>query len=213
MISIKNSIPTYWSSGIKHLSRVDPILSTIIKKHKKKDSHLKCTNTIFKTFFSIILGQQISIEAANSIEKRIKSQIKRITPKNVLNTSDNDFRLMGLSFRKVQYIKGVANLIVKNRNFFSGLSKMNDDDAIAELSTLYGIGPWSAEMFLIFQYNRQNILPLGDIGLINSFCINYKINKKNFLKIIPRYKKIWEPYCTVATWYLWRDIDEDIVQY
>lgn len=213
MISIKNSIPTYWSSGIKHLSRVDPILSTIIKKHKKKDSHLKCTNTIFKTFFSIILGQQISIEAANSIEKRIKSQIKRITPKNVLNTSDNDFRLMGLSFRKVQYIKGVANLIVKNRNFFSGLSKMNDDDAIAELSTLYGIGPWSAEMFLIFQYNRQNILPLGDIGLINSFCNNYKINKKNFLKIIPRYKKIWEPYCTVATWYLWRDIDEDIVQY
>ena len=213
MISVKNSIPTYWSSGIKHLSRVDPILSTIIKKHKKKDSHLKCTNTIFKTFFSIILGQQISIEAANSIEKRVKSQIRRITPKNVLNTSDNNFRLMGLSFRKVQYIKGVANLIVKNRNFFSGLSKMNDDDAIAELSTLYGIGPWSAEMFLIFHYNRQNILPLGDIGLINSFCINYKINKKNFLKIIPRYKKIWEPYCTVATWYLWRDIDEDIVQY
>ena len=213
MISIKNSIPTYWSSGIKHLSRVDPILSSVIKKHKKKDSYLKCTNTIFKTFFSIILGQQISIEAANSIEKRIKSQIKRITPKNVLNTSDNNFRLMGLSFRKIQYIKGIANLIIKNRNFFSGLSKMNDDDAIAELSTLYGIGPWSAEMFLIFQYNRQNILPLGDIGLINSFCINYKINKKNFLKIIPRYKKIWEPYCTVATWYIWRDIDEDIVQY
>ena len=213
MSSIKNSIPTYWSSGIEHLSRADPILSTIIKKHKKKDSYLKCTSTIFKTFFSIIIGQQISIEAANSIEKRIKSQIKRITPKNVLNTSDNNFRLMGLSFRKVQYIKGVANLIEKNRNFFSDLSKMNDDDAIAALSTLYGIGPWSAEMFLIFQYNRQNILPLGDIGLINSFCNNYKINKKNFSKIIPRYKKIWEPYCTVATWYLWRDIDEDIVQY
>ena len=213
MSSIKNSIPTYWSSGIEHLSRADPILSTIIKKHKKKDSYLKCTSTIFKTFFSIIIGQQISIEAANSIEKRIKSQIKRITPKNVLNTSDNNFRLMGLSFRKVQYMKGVANLIEKNRNFFSDLSKMNDDDAIAALSTLYGIGPWSAEMFLIFQYNRQNILPLGDIGLINSFCNNYKINKKNFSKIIPRYKKIWEPYCTVATWYLWRDIDEDIVQY
>ena len=213
MISIKNSIPTYWSSGIKHLSRVDPILSSVIKKHKKKDSYLKCTNTIFKTFFSIILGQQISIEAANSIERRIKSQIKRITPKNVLNTSDNNFRSMGLSFRKAQYIKGVASLIVRNRNFFSSLSKMNDDDAIAALSTLYGIGPWSAEMFLIFQYNRQNILPLGDIGLINSFCNNYKINKKNFLVTIPRYKKIWEPYCTVATWYLWRDIDEDIVQY
>ena len=212
MSSIKNSIPTYWSSGVKHLSRVDPILSTLIKKHKK-DSYLKCTNTIFKTFFSIILGQQISIEAANSIERRIKSQIKSITPKNVLNTSDKKFRSMGLSFRKVKYIKGVANLIVKNRNFFSSLSKMNDDDAISALSTLYGIGPWSAEMFLIFQYNRQNILPVGDIGLINSFCNNYNIDKKNFSKTILRYKKIWEPYCTVATWYLWRDIDEDIVQY
>jgi DNA-3-methyladenine glycosylase II len=212
MSSIKNSIPTYWSSGIKHLSRVDPILSTVIKKYKK-DSYLKCTNTIFKTFFSIILGQQISIEAANSIEKKIKSQIKSITPKNVLNTSDNNFRSMGLSFRKVQYIKGIANLIVKNKNFFSSLSKMNDDDAIAALSTLYGIGPWSAEMFLIFQYNRQNILPVGDVGLINSFCDNYNIDKKNFSKTILRYKKIWEPYCTVATWYLWRDIDEDIVQY
>ena len=212
MSSTKKSIPTYWSSGIKHLSSVDTILSSIIKKHKKQ-SYLKCTNTIFKTFFSIILGQQISIEAANSIERRIKSQIKRITPKNVLNTSDNNFRSMGLSFRKAQYIKGVASLIVRNRNFFSSLSKMNDDDAIAALSTLYGIGPWSAEMFLIFQYNRQNILPVGDIGLINSFCDNYNIDKKNFLKTILRYKKIWEPYCTVATWYLWRDIDEDIVQY
>ena len=212
MSSIKNSIPTYWSSGIKHLSRVDPILSTVIKKYKK-DSYLKCTNTIFKTFFSIILGQQISIEAANSIERKIKSQIKSITPKNVLNTSDNKFRSMGLSFRKAQYIKGIANLIVKNKNFFSSLSKMNDDDAIAALSTLYGIGPWSAEMFLIFQYNRQNILPVGDVGLINSFCDNYNIDKKNFSKTILRYKKIWEPYCTVATWYLWRDIDEDIVQY
>ena len=75
----KNSIPTYWSSGVKHLSNVDPILSAIIKKHKK-DSYLKCTNTLFKTFFSIILGQQISIEAANSIERKIKSQIKSLTP-------------------------------------------------------------------------------------------------------------------------------------
>ena len=208
----KNSIPTYWSSGIKHLCKVDPVLSAIIKKHKK-DSCLKRTSTPFKTFFSIIVGQQISIEAASSIEKRIKLQIRSITPKNILNTSDDNLRSMGLSFKKVQYIKGVANLVIKNRNFFSRLSKMNDDDAIAALSTLYGIGPWSAEMFLIFQYNRQNILPLGDIGLINSFCNNYNINKKNFLKIIPRYKKIWEPYCTVATWYLWRDIDEDIVQY
>ena len=121
--------------------------------------------------------------------------------------------MLGLSYRKVNYIKGIAKLILINPKFFTTLCAMNDADAITSLSKLYGVGPWSAEMFLIFQYNRQNILPLGDVGLINSFCNNYSIDKKEFLKIIAEYKKIWNPYCTVATWYLWRDIDEDIVQY
>ena len=85
--------------------------------------------------------------------------------------------------------------------------------AIKELVKLYGIGLWSAEMFLIFHFNRQNILPLGDIGLINSYCKNYKINRDVFIKKISKTRKLWEPYCTVATWYLWRDIDEDVVQY
>ncbi len=208
----KNVKPLYWSSGIRHISGVDPVLSCLIKKHKSS-SYLKCTNTLFKTFFNIIVGQQISIEAANSIEKRIKLHVVNITPKNILNESNNNLRSMGLSFRKVQYIKGIANLILNRRSFFSSLSKMNDSDAITTLSSLYGIGPWSAEMFLIFQYNRQNILPVGDIGLINSFCKNYNVNKNDFLNKITDYKKLWQPYCTVATWYLWRDIDEDTVQY
>ena len=86
-------------------------------------------------------------------------------------------------------------------------------DAIKELVKLYGIGLWSAEMFLIFHFNRPNILPLGDIGLINSYCKNYKIKRDVFMKKISKTRKLWEPYCTVATWYLWRDIDEDVVQY
>ena len=90
---------------------------------------------------------------------------------------------------------------------------MNDSKAIEELTKLHGIGPWSAEMFLIFHFNRQNILPLGDIGLINSICKNYHIKKDHFKKEIIKLKENWDPYCTVATWYLWRDIDEDVVQY
>ena len=90
---------------------------------------------------------------------------------------------------------------------------MSDSNAIDELKLLYGIGQWSAEMFLIFYFNRKNILPLGDIGLINSFCNNYKVKRSMFLSNIKKYKKLWDPYCTVATWYLWRDIDEDVVQY
>ena len=208
----KNTKPLYWSKALDYLNQADPILSKIINKFDA-DKFLVCKKTLFETFFSIITGQQISIEAANSIEQRVKQEAKRITPKNILNLSDNNLRMLGLSYRKVNYIKGIAKLILENPEFFTTLRGMNDTDAVMSLSKLYGIGPWSAEMFLIFHYNRQNILPLGDIGLINSFCNNYSIDKKEFLKIIAEYKKIWNPYCTVATWYLWRDIDEDIVQY
>ena len=208
----KNTKPLYWSKAVDYLKLTDPILSKIINKFDA-DKFLVCKKTLFETFFSIITGQQISIEAANSIEQRVKQKAKRITTKNILNLSDNNLRMLGLSYRKINYIKGIAKLILTNPKFFTTLCAMNDADAITSLSKLYGIGPWSAEMFLIFQYNRQNILPLGDVGLINSFCNNYSIDKKEFLKIIAEYKKIWNPYCTVATWYLWRDIDEDIVQY
>ena len=122
-------------------------------------------------------------------------------------------RNCGLSFRKVSYIKGVAEIINSKPSFFKKLELMDDTDAIKELVKLYGIGLWSAEMFLIFHFNRQNILPLGDIGLINSYCKNYKIKRNVFIKKISKTRKLWEPYCTVATWYLWRDIDEDVVQY
>lgn len=207
-----NTKPSYWAEAVSYLSIVDPVLYKIINKFDS-DKFLTCTKTLFETFFSIITGQQISIEAANSIEQRVNERAKRITPKNILNLSDDDLRALGLSYRKVNYIKGIAKLILENPGYFTILCKMNDIEAVSALSKLYGIGPWSAEMFLIFQYNRPNILPLGDIGLINSFCKNYNVDKKEFEKIIVDYKKIWNPYCTVATWYLWRDIDEDIVQY
>jgi DNA-3-methyladenine glycosylase II len=208
----KNTKPLYWNKAVNYLNQSDPIISKIINKFGA-DRYLVCQKTPFETFFSIITGQQISIEAANSIEQRVKKEAKRITAKNILNLSNNNLRTLGLSYRKINYIKGIAKLILINPKFFTTLCTMNDADAITSLSKLYGIGPWSAEMFLIFQYNRQNILPTGDVGLINSFCSNYSIDKKEFLKTIAEYKKIWNPYCTVATWYLWRDIDEDIVQY
>ena len=118
-----------------------------------------------------------------------------------------------LSFRKIKYIKGIAELVDKDPNYFKKISNLNDFQAIENLTSIYGIGPWSAEMFLIFHFNRKNILPLGDVGLVNSFCKNYKVDKKDFIKEICIHKKSWEPYCTVATWFLWRDIDEDVVQY
>ncbi len=204
--------PDYWTAGLSHLKKADPILKKVISKHEN-DNFLVTVNTPFKTLFSIILGQQISIEAANSIEKRIKSNLGSLTPTNILNTDDESLRKYGMSFRKIRYIKGIAELINSKSKFFHGVAKLNDVEAILKLTSLYGIGTWSAEMYLIFQLNRMNVLPLGDIGLINSFCNNYQVKKNKFESEILKYREIWQPYCTVATWYLWRDIDEDVVQY
>ena len=212
MIDKRNIKPHYWLKAVKHLQSNDPVLSNLINIHTSK-SYLISVNSIFITLMKIIIGQQISIEAANSIETKIKKLLGKINPKKILDTPDQNLRNCGLSFRKVTYIKGVAEIIKSKPSFFSNLEKMDDADAIKELMKLYGIGLWSAEMFLIFHLNRQNILPLGDIGLINSYCKNYKINRNVFVKKITKTRKLWEPYCTVATWYLWRDIDEDVVQY
>jgi len=212
MITKKHLKPEYWHEAVQHLSESDPILSRVISKYNS-GNFLTISNTPFKTLFSIILGQQISIEAAKSIESRIKKNIKQITPNNFLRHDVNDLRACGLSYRKIKYITGIAETIKSKPYFFKKISMSSDSDAIKQLTDLYGLGPWSAEMFLIFQYNRKNILPMGDIGLINSFCNNYKVKREEFSFEIMKYKKIWNPYCTVATWYLWRDIDEDVVQY
>ena len=212
MINKKNKKPRYWQNAVKHLQSSDPVLSKLISKHRSK-TYLVSTNSIFITLTKIIIGQQISIEVANSIETKIKKLLGNINPKKILATPDQHMRNCGLSFKKVAYIKGVAEIIKSEPNFFSNLETLDDRDAIKELVKLYGIGLWSAEMFLIFHFNRPNILPLGDIGLINSYCKNYKIKRDVFIKKISKTRKLWEPYCTVATWYLWRDIDEDVVQY
>ena len=157
------------------------MLSKLIRKHKSK-SHLVSKNSIFITLTKIIIGQQISIQVANSIESKIKKLLGSINPKKILATPDQHMRNCGLSFRKVTYIKGVAEIIKSEPNFFSNLETLDDRDAIKELVKLYGIGLWSAEMFLIFHFNRPNILPLGDIGLINSYCKNYKIKRDVFIK-------------------------------
>ena len=212
MIKKKSKKPRYWLNAVKQLQSNDPILSKLINKHRSK-TYLITANSIFITFTKIIIGQQISIEVANSIEGKIRKLLGNINPKKILATPDQHLRNCGLSFRKVTYIKGIAEIIKSKPSFFSKLESMEDTDAIKELVKLYGIGLWSAEMFLIFHFNRQNILPLGDIGLINSYCKNYKIKRDVFIKKISKTRKLWDPYCTVATWYLWRDIDENVVQY
>ena len=124
------------------------------------------------------------------MKKKIIKSLEKFLLKKILTIIKDDLRQCGLSYRKVNYLKGIAKKIKDDRKFFTRLNELSDKDAINKLTSLYGIGQWSAEMFLIFKLNRMNILPLGDVGLINSFCKNYKVNKNIFLDQIHKYKKM-----------------------
>ena len=208
-------IPKYWNKAKKHLSKKDKIISKLIIKYKSpSETILTSRKDIFFSLCKSIIGQQISVAAANSVFLRFKRKCKnRINAKNVSKLSFSQLKSCGLSRQKVIGIKSLAKQIL-NKSFNPKLiSKMNDEEAIIYLSNLKQIGRWSAEMILLFTYNRSNIWPVQDIGLLRAISKNYKkkyLPPEKFVKLL---KKRFSPYCSVATWYLWRSIDPEPIQY
>tara|TARA_X000000368_G_C22922326_1_gene663617 strand:- start:284 stop:910 length:627 start_codon:yes stop_codon:yes gene_type:complete len=204
--------PKYWNKAKKILSKRDRIIKKLILSYK--DRSLVTRNDIFFSLCKSIIGQQISVAAANSVFLKFKKKCKnKITAKVVNKLSSTSLRKCGLSRQKVRGIKDLAKKIL-NKSFKPNLiKKMNDEEAIEYLSELKQIGRWSAEMILLFTFNRSNIWPLQDIGLLRAISNNYKkkyFPPKSFLKKL--YQK-FTPYCSVATWYLWRSIDDEPIQY
>jgi DNA-3-methyladenine glycosylase II len=204
--------PVYWNKAKAYLSKKDKVIKYLISKYK--DGHLTTRNDVFFSLCKSIIGQQISVAAANSVFLRFKKKCKnKITARTVNKISSASLKTCGLSRQKVRGIKELAKKII-NKNFKPSLiKKMNDDEAIEYLSTLKQIGRWSAEMILLFTFNRSNVWPLQDIGLLRAISNNYKKKyypPKTFLDKL--YKK-FTPYCSVATWYLWRSIDDEPIQY
>ncbi len=210
-----NKVPRYWNTAKKSLSKKDKIMKLLIKKYSAKpEIILTSRKDIFYSLCKSIIGQQISVAAANSVFLKFKKKCNnKINPKNVSKLKFIQLKSCGLSKQKVRGIKSLANQIL-NKTFNPKLiSKMSDEEAILYLSELRQIGRWSAEMILLFTYNRPNIWPIQDIGLLRSISKNY--NKKylppiSFVNIL---KKRFSPYCSVATWYLWRSIDPEPIQY
>tara|TARA_Y100001935_G_scaffold216335_1_gene188061 strand:- start:445 stop:1071 length:627 start_codon:yes stop_codon:yes gene_type:complete len=204
--------PPYWSRAKIYLSKKDNIMKNLIIKYS--DANLTSRKDIFFSLCKSIIGQQISVAAANSVFLKFKKKCNnKINPKNVSNLSFNQLKSCGLSRQKVLGIKNLANQILKKSFNPKLIKKMNDEEAIDYLSNLKQIGRWSAEMILLFTYNRSNIWPVQDIGLLRAISKNYK--KKYFPpeKFINLLKKRYSPYCSVATWYLWRSIDPEPIQY
>ncbi len=202
--------PFYWEKAKKYLSK-DRVMSKLIKTHK---GHLITRNNFFYSLSRSIISQQISIKAADSVFSKFEKKCKyKINPRNVSKLSISSIRNCGLSRQKARGVKSLAEKIL-NKSFDHNLiKKMNDEEAIIYLSNLRQIGRWSSEMALIFFFNRPNIWPIQDIGLLRAISINYKkkyFPPKNFVSNL---KKKFNPYCSVATWYLWRSIDNEPVQY
>ena len=206
-----NKKPVYWEKAKKYLIKNDPVLRKIIKSVNINHFLLR-NSTSFQTLANAIIGQQISVAAASSVLRKLKSKIKVISAKNIYSASKNILASSGLSRQKITYLKILSEKFVKEPNYFYGFKNLEDDVIISRLCKLKGIGEWTAQMYLIFQLNRPNVLPLADIGFINSATRIYRLNNPNLSDIISISKK-WGNYKTVAVWYIWRIIDPEVVQY
>jgi len=207
--------PKYWNKAKKYLSKKDARMAKLIKNYQSpSETILTSREDVFFSLCKSIIGQQISVAAANSIFFKFKKKCdNKINAKKVSKLTFSQIKSCGLSRQKVLGIKNLA-INILNKSFDPKLiKKMNDDEAIEYLSSLRQIGRWSAEMILLFTYNRSNIWPIQDIGLLRAISKNY--NKKylppeRFVNLL---KKRFTPYCSVATWYLWRSIDPEPIQY
>ena len=204
--------PFYWYKAKKILSKRDPILRKIINKFNK--GYLTSRKDPFFSLCRTIVGQQISIKAADSIWLKFEIKCrKKIIPSRVLKLSSTGLKSAGLSRQKITYLKNIARNF-KDKSFnIKDLKKMNNDSAIQYITKLKGLGVWSAQMFLMFNLNRQDIFPTKDIGLLRAISKNYETSYPPSKRFLNKISKLHSGYRTVFTWYMWKSIDPVDVEY
>jgi len=203
--------PDYWAQACQHLIKKDRVMKRLIPQFG--DACLQSRGDAFVTLARSIVGQQISVKAAQTVWDRFSALPKKITPANVLKLKVDDMRTAGLSVRKVEYIVDLALHFSSKQVLESQWTAMEDDAIIDELVAIRGIGRWTAEMFLMFYLMRPNVLPLDDVGLINGISRNYFSGEPVSRSDAREVAQAWQPYCTVATWYIWRSLDPVPVAY
>ena len=204
--------PAYWYKAKKILSKKDPVLKRIIKKYNR--GFLTTKNKPFFSLCRTIIGQQISVKAADSIWLKFEAKCKKkINPKTVLKLSARTLKTAGLSRQKISYLKNIAKNFNNDSFDLKKLKKMNDIDAINYITQLKGLGIWSAQMFLMFNLNRSDMYPTGDIGLLRAISLNYKKSYPPSKRFLNKISNLHLGYRTVFTWYMWRSIDSGEVEY
>jgi DNA-3-methyladenine glycosylase II len=203
--------PEYWDRAKRSLARRDPVMGAIMRAHPK--IFLVRRGEPFMTLARAIVGQQISVMAAQSVWNRFAACVGEVTPQNVLLRERPLLRACGLSDRKTEYIADLAQHFANGSIHVHRWPQMSDEEIIAELVEVRGIGRWTAEMFLIFSLLRPDVYPLDDLGLQKGIRVAYFRGRKVALSTMRRLGERWRPWRSVATWYLWRSLDPVPVEY
>jgi len=204
--------PEYWDRAKRALARRDPVMGAIMRSRPRV--FLMRRGEPFLTLSRAIVGQQISVKAAQSVWDRVCICLEQeITPQSVLATDRKSLRSCGLSDRKVEYIADLAQHFADGAIHVQRWPEMHDEAIIAELVEVRGIGRWTAEMFLIFNLLRPDVFPLDDLGLQKAIRLSYYRRRKMSLKTMRKLGETWRPWRSVATWYLWRSLDPVPVEY
>ena len=203
--------PSYWDRAKRVLARKDPVLGRIMREHPKV--FLAKRGEPFMTLARAIVGQQISVKAAQSVWDRFSACVGEVRPESVLSKERPVLRACGLSDRKTEYIADLAQHFADGRIHVHRWRQMSDEEIIAELVEVRGIGRWTAEMFLIFNLLRPDVFPLDDLGLQKGISLAYFAGRKISLGRMRKLGEGWRPWRSVATWYLWRSLDPVPVEY
>lgn len=203
--------PKYWNKGKIYLSNKDKVLKKLIQTYKNE--YLNLNSNYFHSLINSIIGQQISVSAADSMKTKFFKLKRNITPQTVSKLSTIDLRKCGLSRQKILYIRNISKFFLQNKKFIKNINKSSEEEIYNNLIEIKGVGNWTIHMFLMFSYGSSNIFPTGDLGFLKAISKLYKVQlpiSERKLKLL--YKK-WSPYSSQATWYLWRSLDPIPVNY
>ncbi|GAB7129538.1 DNA-3-methyladenine glycosylase [Silvimonas sp. JCM 19000] len=206
------TLPHYWEDAVAALRAADPLLAAVIDRFPNVS--LRGRGDAYQTLARSIVGQQISVKAADSVWNRFMAEMGgTLDSQRLLDTEIERLRACGLSGRKVEYLRDLSAHHVAGRLDLALWQTWDDEQIIKELVSIRGIGRWTAEMFLMFCMLRPNVLPLADIGVINAIAQLYNANERLDAAAMRVLAEKWHPYCSVATWYLWRSLEAVPVKY
>ena len=203
--------PHFWEKAKVELIRKDKQLGEIIKAYP--EDFLFSKSDPFYTLSRAIVGQQISVKAAQAVWERFEKKIKIVNPKNTLNLHHMSFKSCGLSKQKIKYLKSLASAFINKELNILGSTTASDEEIIEKLIKVKGIGKWTAQMFLIFNLCKPDVFPEDDLGLIKGICVCYKLKYPIKKEVAIKMSQKWKPWRSVATWYFWRSLDPIPVEY